>query len=54
MVPSEEFERGLGESSSCPLLDSSSVLWLPSDSLEGTIGKERQSEKWFQRKLFGV
>lgn len=34
ITPSEELERGRGDNSSWPLLDSSSVLWLPSDSLK--------------------
>ena len=42
MVPSEELERGRGESSSWPLLDSSSVLWFPSDSLKH--GGQREGE----------
>lgn len=33
VTPSDELESGCGDKSSCPLLDSSSVLGLPSDSL---------------------
>lgn len=52
ITPSEELERGRGDSSSWPLLDSSSVLWLPSDSLWKKAGngkchktKEKKKER---------
>jgi len=39
VTPSDELESGWGDKSSCPLLDSSSVLGLPSDSLGEKTGE---------------